>query len=79
MENKIRQRYPAFFDIVFHEICEHCLGYGNNPFFHDSHQRCMDTSSQPVVVIKPVDGSMISFNESDNGKAFEIPGIQNFL
>jgi len=40
---------------------------------------CMDTSSQPVVVIKPVDGSMISFNESDNGKVFEIPRNTEFF
>ena len=40
---------------------------------------CIDTSSQPVVVITPVDGSMIFFNESDNGKAFDIPRNTEFF
>jgi predicted secreted protein len=40
---------------------------------------CMDTSSQPVVMIKPVDGAMISFNESDNGKVYEIHRNTDFF
>jgi predicted secreted protein len=40
---------------------------------------CINTPPQPVVVMKPVNGTMISFNESDNGKAYEIPRNTNFF
>lgn len=40
---------------------------------------CTSTSSQPVVGMKPVNGTMISFNESDNGKAYEIPRNTEFF
>jgi predicted secreted protein len=40
---------------------------------------CTTTSPQPVVVMKPVSGTMISFNESDNGKAYEIPRNTEFF